>query len=304
MQIALNIKSNALDSLNESLAKYEQGVNGTHSAFKFAILHLSHCAELLFKMYLQTHDPHLVFTRCYREVEKRAKKDKVSLVTACEVMLEEGVSFEEKIKGVHNPHTVTMDMALNVAKCEVCQITENLFVDADFVDDVNWMKGLRNQIEHYQFSLSVVECRIAIGRIVRGLAEFADIFSLMDLEAEIGKDNFHVYQEFADEYEASLAEAKRKVEEAKAAAYRGVRPKEYDEVFWDVLHCPDCEQLTMIPDADSDSGFKCIFCENEESEEIEVDCDICGQAWPNGEMTAWEDTYDFVCPRCNNPEEW
>ena len=62
----------------------------------------------------------------------------------------------------------------------------------------------------------------------------------------------------------------------------------------------------MIPNDDSSTGYRCTLegCENEESEDIEVDCDICGTSWPNGEMTSWEDTYSYVCPRCENPEAW
>ncbi len=62
----------------------------------------------------------------------------------------------------------------------------------------------------------------------------------------------------------------------------------------------------MIPNNDSSTGYRCTFegCGNEESEEVEVDCDICGMPWPNGDMISWGDTYTYVCPRCENPEAW
>jgi hypothetical protein len=45
----LDLKENAVDSFNEALTKYREGLSGNAKAFKFAILHLSHSLELLFK---------------------------------------------------------------------------------------------------------------------------------------------------------------------------------------------------------------------------------------------------------------
>ena len=42
------------------------------------------------------------------------------------------------------------------------------------------------------------------------------------------------------------------------------------------------------------------MCGNEDSEDIEVDCEICGSSWPNGEMSSWVDTYSYTCPDCND----
>lgn len=42
MEYELDIKENAMDSLNEALAKYELGEQGELRQYKFAILHFSH----------------------------------------------------------------------------------------------------------------------------------------------------------------------------------------------------------------------------------------------------------------------
>lgn len=73
MKFSFDIKSNAIDSFNESLAKYEQGQAGDIKSFKFAITHLAHSIELVLKIYLQTLDEFLVFSKCFKEVEKKGQ---------------------------------------------------------------------------------------------------------------------------------------------------------------------------------------------------------------------------------------
>lgn len=168
------------------------------------------------------------------------------------------------------------------------------------------MKELRNSIEHFQFEFTAKEVRFYIGRLVRDLAEFTDLFSLFNLGDEIGDEKYHVFELLADEYEHALKEAHIDVTEAKAMLFSGVRPKHIMFVEWNVYTCPCCCNDTMIPNSESSSGYQCTLesCQNEVSEDIEVDCEICGCPWPNGEMSSWIDTYSDVCPRCDNPEAW
>lgn len=75
-----------------------------------------------------------------------------------------------------------------------------------------------------------------------------------------------------------------------------------------VLVCPECELETMIPDKLSLTGYKCAYCKNEESDEIEVSCSICGVDWPNSEIEhiEWTDEGDIekVCPYCRHDSEY
>jgi hypothetical protein len=117
LKFKYDIKSNAIDSFNEALTKYEQGVNGELKAFKFAITHLSHCIELVLKMYLQTLNENLVFTKCYKELNKRAKADNISILNAYHLLEKECFEFDLTIKGHSNPHTVKVSklcLLLNV----------------------------------------------------------------------------------------------------------------------------------------------------------------------------------------------
>ena len=221
MNLTLDIKSNAIDSFNEALMKYSQGEGGDIKAFKFAISHLTHSIELVLKMYLQTIDTNLIFTKCYRAVLKHAKENKLSLLDAANLMAAEKYDFSELLKGHPNPHTVTVDQVLSIAKHETCSKTGVNFVDQEFMDDIEWMKGLRNSIEHYQFEFNAKEVRMCAGRLVRALYEFTDIFSLFNLATEVGTENYSVFELLADEYQHALKEAKLDVVEAEEKIFAG-----------------------------------------------------------------------------------
>lgn len=302
MEYQLDIKENALDSFNEALAKFEQGENGELRHYKFAILHLYHFLELVLKFYVASVDKNLVFSKCYKHVEKRAKNESITLLQAYQLLCKEGFDFGSLLASIPHPHTIKLDQALEFSKCEKCGVTGVDFVGVDFCNDIEWLKGLRDNIEHYQFRLPPKEVRLCIGRLVRGVAEFVDIFSLFDLESEVGKESYHVFEVLADEYAHLLKEAEREVAEKKEETYRGVRPKDYVFIEWNVYQCPECSNNTMIPSDDSSTGYKCTICSNEESDEIEVPCDCCGAMATIEEMATWEmddGTIEYRCYFCS-----
>lgn len=57
----LNLRDNALDSLREALAKFEEGDGGDLKAYKFAVQHMSHFVELIFKHHLASIHPLLIY---------------------------------------------------------------------------------------------------------------------------------------------------------------------------------------------------------------------------------------------------
>jgi len=302
MDYELDIKENALDSFNEALEKFEQGENGNAKSYKFAILHASHFLELILKIYIISVDENLVFSKCYKHVAKKAKDEKISILEAFEKIKEDNFDLKSLMASDSSPHTITLDQALEFAKCEKCKITGVNFVDTEFCSDIEWIKGLRNNIEHFQFKLEPKEVRLCIGRLVRGVVEFLEIFSLMDLESEIGKDRFHIFEMLADEYTQLLREANREVEEQESEIFRGIRPKHYAFIEWNVYSCPECNNDTMIPNRESSTGYRCTFCKNEESGEIEVSCDCCGAPSPSDEMDTWpmdDGSIEYRCYFCS-----
>lgn len=302
MEYELDIKENAMDSLNEALAKYELGEQGELRQYKFAILHFSHFLELILKLYISSVDEALLFSKCFRYVEKRVKQDRSNLLQAYEALCDEGKELSELLKDVPYPHTITLDQALEFAKCEKCSITGVDFVDIDFCKDIEWIKGLRNNIEHYQFRLSPKEARLCIGRLVRSVIEFLDVFDLFDLEDEVGKGNYKTFNILADEYTHMLKEAEMDVAERKAAVFRGVRPKHYALIEWNVYECPECSNDTLIPADDSPTGYRCTFCSNEDSDELDVYCDCCGVPAPAEDMAVWpmdDGSLEYRCYYCS-----
>ncbi|TCB66874.1 PIN-like domain-containing protein [Acinetobacter sp. ANC 4178] len=76
----------------------------------------------------------------------------------------------------------------------------------------------------------------------------------------------------------------------------------------DVLECPECGLEAMIHNELSSTGYKCIYCENEESDEIEVQCTMCGSMWPNSEIShiEWTDEghIEKMCPVCRHDPDY
>lgn len=299
--LTFTLRENSIDSLNEALDKFQQGQDGNIRALKFSILFTAQFIELLLKQYLISVDPLLVYTKCFREIQKKAKTDKVNLRSAFHTLKASGFDFKALVKGDTNPHTVTVDDALGFARLEMCAISGIELVGNDFADDISWLKQLRNNIEHFEFTLTAQEVRLCIGRIVRAAIDFCDTFSLMNLADEVGKERFQTFEVLADEYKHHREEARIEIQRKEVDTFRGFRPKEWQFIEWNVYQCDSCGEHTMVPDEDSATGSKCKMplCGNEDSDEIEVLCDVCGVPCANGEMQFWDEELSKVCPHCN-----
>lgn len=304
MKLKIDIKSNAIDSFNEALAKFNNAQQGDTRGYKFAILHLSHAIELILKMYLQTLNENLIFIKTYNAVRVKARHEEIDLLAAFHKLEGEGYDFEIPIKGINNPFTVLVSDVLALARHEKCSKTGNNFIDEDFIDDIKWMKEIRNAIEHFEFEFTPKEVRLCIGRLIQSLNEFSDIFSLFNLKEHVSKENIEIFEVLVDEYQRTLAELHTDIREAKEAVFSQTRPKYHMFIEWNEYHCDDCGNTTMIPDEQSSTGYKCKSCGNEESGQIEVDCDVCGLPLANEDMSYWGEELENVCPRCQNPEAY
>lgn len=138
MQHKLDLLDNALDSFNEALVKYQCGNSGEHRSYKFAILHFSHFVELLFKQVSLAH-PLLVYRNPFS-------------------------------KNIKNEQTIGLWEAI-----QFFRNTGEAFND-DFYSDIQWLKELRNNIEHYQFEMDVGEVKESLGRLTFMMNEFCKHF--------------------------------------------------------------------------------------------------------------------------------
>lgn len=173
---------------------------------------------------------------------------------------------------------------------------EGKLVDGKFEDDLYWLKKLRNSIEHHKFSMNAEEVEETIGRLMSAIANFDEAHEKIEVDQYLAADQFEIFHELAKTYEKALKKAEAEIEDF----FRGIAPGEPVEAH--VYHCDECDHDTMIPNGESSTGYRCTFCGNEESGEIEVNCGMCGLNWPTWQMKIidWTDTgnEEYYCPRC------
>jgi hypothetical protein len=172
----LDLYENALDSFNEALARFKEGTGGNVKAYKFAIQHLSHSIELLFKSHIAEIHPLLI----YKNPFTQKPLDRESTIG-----LWDAVQF---LKNSGDP------------------------IGKDFEADLIWLKKLRNEIEHSKFEMDVATARGTMGRLVESIRDFHEHFD-DELAAFVAKENLPLFEELSDEYKRSLGEAKAKATE-------------------------------------------------------------------------------------------
>jgi len=245
----LDLLENAVDSLSEALAKFEEGDGGEPKAFKFAVLHMAHFVELIFKHHIASKHPLLI----YREPFS-AKIDKNKTIT-----LWDAINF------INNEAADTVSPALK--------------------KDLEWLKRLRNDIEHHKFKMEVPEARITIGRLFRSVMEFLETHTNIELKSLISESTMKPFQILSSEYEFQLRTALKDAEEFEAAN----PPDHHDPDAPPArLDCENCGNPTLIQNEESSTGYRCLVCNNEDGENIPANCDICGVSATQGELDIWE----------------
>lgn len=259
----LGLLDNALDSLAEALAKFEAGDDGDAKAYKFAVLHMAHFIELIFKHHIASKHPLLIYKEPFN-----AKLDKNKTIT-----LRDAINF------INNEATDTVSPALK--------------------KDLEWLKRLRNDIEHHKFKMEVPEVRSTIGRLFRSVVDFLENHTDIELESLIPSSTLKTFQLLSDEYEFKLRTALKVAEQFEEA-----NPPHHDDPDAPParLDCENCGNPTLIQNQESSTGYRCLVCENEEGDNIPSGCDICGAAATQGELDGWEledGSYEYRCYYCS-----
>lgn len=169
----LDLLENAVDSLNEALRKYQEGIAGNSGAFKFAILHFSHFIELLLKHYVTLSHPLLIYKNPFS-------------------------------KNIQKENTIGVWEAVQFLKNEGHDIPD------EFNKDLEWFKKLRNDIEHHKFSLDIDEVKSVLGRLMQAVNEFNDVVDSFTLKEHVESKLLETFENLADEYKARLAAAREK----------------------------------------------------------------------------------------------
>jgi hypothetical protein len=251
--VTLNLLQNATDSLNEALSKYQQGENGDPKAFKFAIGHLNHFIELIFKHHIQEIHPLLIYKNPFAH---RIEKDKT-------------IGFWEALNFINN---------------------ESDCISQEFREDLKWIKGLRNSIEHHEFTMDTQKVKDTCGRVFKALKEFHESTSNLNLGDHVDLEHHETYKILSDEYEAKLAEALKRADDLEILA--DIPNDEFDAIAR--CTCSECGHDTFVIVDDSDTGYRCTFCNSEESEYMPVSC-VCGVTDELGNMFSYlnEMTQEF-----------
>jgi hypothetical protein len=247
MKQSLSLLENAADSFNEALRKVRDASYGDPRPYKFAVLHFTHAIELLFKHHVALAHPLLIYRNPFsKSLEKEA--------------------------------TIGLWEAVQFFKNEQKELT------TEALDDLKWIKSLRNNIEHYKFEMDLREARRAIGRLIRAINEFHGDNGFTELATLIEQDCRDTYEKLADEYKQALFEAQQS-----AAAVAG------DHEPQSCFHCGNSK--TVVQSANS------LLCQLCGGESLLQECLRCGETYPDDLMRVWNDEHgpgeeDWMCDFC------
>lgn len=248
MRHEVDLLENAIDSLNEALRKFGQGQSGEHRAYKFAILHFSHFFELLFKYYVSRSHPLLVYKNPFSK--KLESEQTIGLWEAIQFLKNEGTSISPELH-----------------------------------KDLEWIKKLRNDIEHFKFTMDVAEVRRTLGRLIRATNEFNAALKVIDLEGHISHDCRELYDALADEFLSDLANARAEACE-----------ESEDEEGHLCVHCGQ-------PDTGARIGHDIVCKLCGETEQM-VRCCQCESELPQLWARVWNDDHpphvDYICEDCED----
>lgn len=244
----LDLLDNAVDSLNEALRKYDEGVAGSHGAFKYAILHFSHFMELLLKYHVSQTHPLLIYKNPFSK--KIATEQTIGIWEAVQFLKNDG----------HD-------------------------VPDDFFKDLEWFKKLRNEIEHYKFSLDVDQVKSTLGRLMQGLHKINNVIEGFNLQKRIDAKFLKTFEMLADEYKARLIQAQEKAEEISDSGFA-----------YNCWACGNSGTVSRVA-----GKYTCQYCGDVTRE---LECCICGGDMPELEAIVWNDddpeNIEYICEGCHN----
>lgn len=261
MSHKLDLLDNAIDSLEEALKKFEEGDGGDQKAYKFCVLHMAHFIELIFKHHITEKHPLLIYVNPFAPILDVSKAKTIGLW--------EAVNF------INNE--------------------DKNAVAGDFKKDLEWLKRLRNEIEHHKFEMDVPTARITIGRLFRSVLEFLDYYGVVDVAKRIPDATRAIFEVLSDEYQFKLHDALKKADEIEAANPIDPMDPDADPVR---MECEGCGNDTMVVNEESGSGYRCTLCENEDGDDLPAICSCCSQRLTAGDLTTWHDEVTGVEYRC------
>jgi hypothetical protein len=164
-------------------------------------------------------------------------------------------------------------------------VNTGILIDKELYSDLEWLKKLRNNIEHFTFDMNVKEVRTVLGRLLRAADDFVGATGLPPLAPDIAGDCSETFEQLRDEYREHLANARA---DAKEGAGEG-----------DPTYCSYCGEQDVA--YLSEDKLVCAFCE--EAETLN-DCVVCGGTYRRSEVSVWNDEHeggtDYACMSCED----
>lgn len=230
---------NALDSLEHAILHLNEPAGLRKGDYKRVILDLSHVAELLFKERLRMVHPAFVLSNV----------DKYPSTSAHTIGAAEALQRLQKIGGVE-------------------------FKDED-QSALKTIREKRNEIEHYEFSISEKEARVVIGNVLVFIFRFScDEIGLDWADRRLNDKSWSKLNEFAEFYEAQRAYIMDTLSDSMILTQ----------------DCPMCHNDTF--DLESEV---CLLCGHRE--EV-LECRICKSSYLYSDVEYDEEA--GLCPKC----EW
>ena len=297
VKLKLGLIDNACDSLNEALRKYKQGADGKVVAHKYVVVHLAHFAELILKGFVNSINEYLVYENCFEYLTKEAKNRKVSIESVYDALMEEGFDFDELVEK-NGRKTISTSKAVSFVKSR--NGTDKDCVD--FLEKVDYIKDIRNDVLHFEVDMSVFDVRYNAGVLIRGATEFCNNECIVDIRARVDWDLVDVFDSFFSEEGFCLNEKEVEASYIIRDINKGLSRKDRAEGIGvtSSYECDVCLRYTMIPDGNSWTKYSCRACGEKTSSTLEIPCAVCGCPVQMWHMTAIKtDSGDeWVCENC------
>lgn len=297
MKLRLGLIDNACDSLNEALRKYQQGADGKVVAHKYVVVHLAHFAELILKGFVNSINEYLVYESCFKILMKEADARGESVEVVYDAMLEEGFDFEG-LAEENGRKTISTSKAVSFVKSRNSGDKDC----ADFLEKIDYIKDIRNDVLHFEVDMSVFDVRRNAGVLIRGATDFCDKEGLVDIRARIDWDLLSIFDAFFNEEEFCLDEKEVEASYIIRDINKGLSRKDCAEGIGvaSSYKCDVCLRYTMIPDGNSWTKYSCKVCGEKTSSTLEIPCAVCGCPVQMRHMTAIKTDFgdEWVCENC------
>ncbi|HEV2613401.1 MAG TPA: hypothetical protein VGV92_01695 [Gammaproteobacteria bacterium] len=253
----LNLRENAVDSLEEGLVKYENGRNGDDREFKFCILNISHFIELSFKLFITNINPILIYKNPYSE-------------------------------NLNKEITITMWEAVNLYK-NTKSLTQTLTKENQ--DQLEWLRDIRNKIEHHEFSIDSTKVEADMSQILKFMDNlYRAENEVEELRKRLTPESRALYDELVNHYEKQLTLAIKKANETAETLTRATPAEPFPDLSYDdvLRKCPECNNPTLSYGVKKNGYYFCFFCESTYKAE---NCLQCNMLFPNCETDPTDTLY-------------